>query len=102
MLHHLQVVAVVEMQDDLEVWVVLDGGHHQVAQVDQVGVAQRATRSLDDYRRVRVTRSAHDGLDLFHVVDVEGANAVAAAFGLVQDESQGDERHGGVPRCRLT
>ena len=43
--------------------------------------------------RGRLARGLHDRLDLLHVVDVEGPDAVAAAGGFVEELAHRDERH---------
>ena len=82
---HVQLVPMVEMQGDFEVWVLLNRRFHQLLEVDQVGVPQGTFGGLDDDRGVGLTRCAHDSLDLLHVVDVERADAIATALGLVKD-----------------
>ena len=54
-------------------------------EVAVLGEGARAAAGLDDDRRLGLLGRLHDGLNLFHVVDVEGADAVSALGGLVEE-----------------
>ena len=87
-------VSVIEVERDGDLGIELDGGLHQVPEEAVVRVRPGAARRLDDHGRGRLTRCLHDRLDLLHVVDVEGPDAVAAAGGFVEELAHRDERHG--------
>jgi hypothetical protein len=54
-----------------------DGGRDHVAQKGFAGVLAGACGALQDDRAVHGIGGLHDGVDLFHVVDVERRKAVA-------------------------
>ncbi|OPZ22794.1 MAG: hypothetical protein BWZ10_00252 [candidate division BRC1 bacterium ADurb.BinA364] len=83
----------VEVQGDRDFRIVLHGRHHDVLQIHQVGVLQSPAGGLNDHRRLGRFGRRHDGLDLLHVVDVEGANAVIAFDGFVKQLSHWNEGH---------
>ena len=94
-------VAVVLVHGDGDLRVQLGGGQHQVAQVVVVGVGAGAAAGLDDDRAVGLGGGHHDGLDLLHVVDVEGADAVVVLGGVVEQDAHGDQWHGRLLRGRI-
>ena len=63
-------------------------GEHHV-----VGVGARAAARLDDDRRVDRGRRLHHREALLHIVDIEGRHAIVVLGGVVEQLSQGDERH---------
>ncbi len=69
-------VAVVLVHGHRDVRIEFDGSQHQVSQVIVLRVRACAAGGLHDDRRVRFVRRFHDRLDLFHVVHVEGGDAV--------------------------
>ena len=73
-----------------------NGGEHQVAQEHVVRVLTRAAAGLDDHRRVGFLRRFHDGLDLFHVVDIERGQTVIVLGGVVTQFAQGNHRHASI------
>jgi len=83
----------VEMHRHRNVRVFFRRRFHQLLQVDHLAVFQRAAARLDDHRAVRVVRGLHDRLDLFHVVDVERANAIVAFGRFIKYLSHGYEWH---------
>ena len=87
-------VAVVLVHHHRDLGVELDRGFHELGQEDVVGVLARAAAGLDDHRRLGRARRLHDRLDLLHVVDIQGAHAVAVGGGVVEERAQGDEGHG--------
>ena len=89
--------AMVLVQHERDVRVLLDGGEHHVPQVGLARVLARAGRGLQDHRAAGFFRRFHDGLDLLQVVDVEGGHAVAVVGGVVEQLAQGDECHVGLP-----
>ena len=60
------------------------GGVHEVLEVGEIGVLERATRRLNDDRRVGFFCGHHDGLDLLHIVNVKGRHAVAIFGGVIE------------------
>ena len=97
------VVAVVEVHADGDVRVDLGDRVHHVLEHDVVGVLAGAARGLDDDRRIDGVGGRHDRQRLFHVVDVEGRNAVAVLGGVIEKLPQRDACHRGLPRlpgCR--
>ena len=72
----------------------LAGGQDEVEDVAILGEGACAAAGLDDDGRIGFDRRAHDGLDLFHIVDVECADAVTALGGLVEELPHGYEGHG--------
>lgn len=73
----------IQVQRHRDLRIQLGGRQHQVIQETILAVGARAARGLDDHRRLGLAGRLHDGLDLLHVVDVEGANAVAFLGGLI-------------------
>ena len=65
-----------------------DRGQDQVAQEGLAGVGTRTGRTLQADRGIDRGGGFHDGLDLFHVVDVERRQAVAVFGGVVQQLTQ--------------
>ncbi len=62
----------------------LRGGEHQVIQEPVLRIGARAAAGLHDHRRLGFARRFHDRLNLFHVVDVERANAISAFGCLIE------------------
>ena len=93
-------VAVVLVHHDGDLGIELRRGQHQVAQEEVVGVLAGAARGLDDDRALGGAGGLHDRLDLLHVVDVEGAHAVAVFGGVIEQWTKRDEGHFLTPsRC---
>ena len=86
----LKAVAVILVHGDRDLGIQLGRGQHQVEEVEVFGKLARAAAGLDDDRRLGFLGRHHDGLDLFHVVDVECADAVSALGGLVEKLPHGD------------
>ena len=59
-------------------------GARAYSQEPVLRIGAGAAAGLNDNRRLGFARRLHDGLNLLHVVDVEGTNAVSALGGLVQ------------------
>ena len=87
------VIAVVLMHADRNVGIHQRRCLHHLRQHDVVGVGAGAARGLHDHRRVDGLRRLHDRDDLFHIVDVEGGNAVAVLGGMIEKLSQGNLGH---------
>ena len=80
----------VQVHGDGDLRIQLGGRDHEVAQVVVLGVGAGAAGGLDDDGGVGLLGRFHDGLDLFHVVDVEGRQPVAVLGRVVQ---QGAHRY---------
>ncbi len=85
--------AVILVQADRNVRVLLDGRLDQLAQERLAGVLAGAGRGLQDDRAVAGFGRLHDGLDLLQVIDVEGRQTVAVIGGVVEQLAQGNESH---------
>ena len=82
------------VQADGDVRILLDGRFDQLAQERLAGVFARPGRGLQDDRAVAGFGGLHDGLDLLHVIDVEGGKTVAVLGRVVEQLAQGNEGHG--------
>ena len=60
---------------------------HEFLEINHLAVLQGAAACLDDDRAVGIIGGLHDGLNLFHVVDIKGTDAIAALCGFVQNLS---------------
>jgi hypothetical protein len=85
--------AVVLVHTHRDVRVLLDRGQDQVAQEGLAGIGTGTGGTLQDHRAVGLVGGLHDGLDLFHVVDVESGQAVAIFGGVVEQLTQGNQSH---------
>ena len=86
-LAELERIAVVEVKNDLgllpaEFLGVLDGTLSHVAQQCGVGIVAGAFRHLKDHGRLLGSGGLDDGLELLHVVEVEGGDSVTTLDGL--------------------
>ncbi|OQB35258.1 MAG: hypothetical protein BWY09_02374 [Candidatus Hydrogenedentes bacterium ADurb.Bin179] len=70
------------------------GRFHQFLQVDHLAVFQGAPAGLNDNRAVGIIGRLHDRLNLFHIVDVKRADAIAALRGFIQYLTHGYKWHG--------
>ena len=86
-------IAVVLMHADRDLRIDFDAGVHHVLEHDVVGVLAGAARGLDDHRRIDGGGRRHDGQRLFHIVDVEGRNAVVVLGGVVEQLAKGNASH---------
>ena len=77
LLAQLERVAVVQMDGDGDVGQA-DGGLDELLEINRVGVLARALGNLEDERGFFLFAGLDDGLDEFHVVDVERAEGVFA------------------------
>ena len=77
----LKVLAMVQVQGDGQAGV-SHGGLHQLHQVGVVGVLPGPGGDLEDDGSVDLLGCLGDALDDLHIVDVEGADGVAAVVGL--------------------
>ena len=84
------------VHDDGDVGVGFEGGQDLVAEEGFARVFAGAGGGLHDHRGVELVGGLHDGPDLFHVVDVEGGQAVAVFGGVVEQLAHGNEGHGGL------
>ena len=80
-----EAVAMILVHGDGNFGIKLAGGQNQMKEIAVLRKLPRAAAGLDDDRRFGFVGRAHDGLNLFHVVHVEGADAVAALGGLVEE-----------------
>ena len=83
----------IEMHADRNLRIDLGDRVHHVLEHHVIGVGPRATRGLDDDRRVDAGGRFHDGKRLFHVVDVEGGHAVIVFRRVVEQLTQRDTSH---------
>ncbi len=83
-------VAVVQVHGQGNLRIQFAGRQNQVIEVAVLGVGARPAAGLDDDRRLGLLRRLHDGLNLFHIVDVECADAITALGGLVEQLPHGD------------
>jgi hypothetical protein len=86
----LKAVAVILVHGDGNVGIELAGRQDQVKEIAVLRKLARAAAGLDDDRRLGFLGRFHDGLNLFHIVDVERADAVTALGGLVEELPHGD------------
>jgi hypothetical protein len=68
----------------------LAGSQNQVKEIAVLRKLARAAAGLNDDGRAGFLRRFHDRLNLFHIVDVERADAVTALGGLVEQLPHGD------------
>ena len=71
----------------------LDQTIDQILQDNVVGVAARATASLDNHRSIDLFGRFHDGQALLHVVNVEGGQAVVVFGGVIEQLSKRNAGH---------
>ena len=86
-------VAVILVHADRDVRVEFGAGIDDVLQHDIVGVGTGAARGLHDDGGVDLVGRLHDGERLFHVVDVEGRQAIAVLGCVIEQLPQRDTRH---------
>ena len=86
----LKAVAVILVHGDGNLGVELCRGLDEPEEVEILGKLARAAAGLDDDRGLGFLGRHHDGLNLFHIVDVECADAVTALGGLVEKLPHGD------------
>lgn len=86
--------AVVLVQHDRDVRILLDGGNDVVTQEGLAGVLAGTGGGLNDHRGVDRGGRFHDRVDLFHVVGVVRRHAIAVLGGMVQQLTKGDQCHG--------
>ena len=86
----LKAVAVILVHGDGNLRVELGRGLDELEEVEILGKLARAAAGLHDDRRLGFLGRHHDGLNLFHIVDVECADAVTALGGLVEELPHGD------------
>ena len=91
---HRRALAVILVHDHRNVRVSFEGGQDLVAQEGFASVFAGAGRSLHDHRGVELAGRFHNRPDLFHVVDVEGGQAVIIFGSMIEQLAQGNERHG--------
>jgi hypothetical protein len=78
---------------DRDVGIEFYRGQHQVSKIGVLRVGSRPTRSLYDNRGIGFVGSFHDGLDLFHVVDIKSGDTVVIFSSVIQQCTQWDEGH---------
>ena len=79
----LKILPVVQVQGHGQAGV-LDGGLHQLPQVDGLGILPGPGRHLEDQRGVDLLGCLGDALDDLHIVDVKGADGIAPGIGLLE------------------
>jgi hypothetical protein len=90
-------VAMVLVHADRDVRIHLGAGVDDVLQHDVVGVGARAAAGLHDHGGVHLLGGLHDSQGLFHVVDVEGGQAIAVLGGVIEKLTKRDARHVEIP-----
>ena len=90
----LKVGAVVQMEHNGDLGALDHGGLHQLDQVGVVGIGAGALGNLEDHGSLFFLTGLGNALDDLHVVDVEGADGVAARIGLLEHFGGCNERHG--------
>ena len=80
----LEAVAVVQVQSDGNFGALDNSSLNQLHQVGVVGVSAGTLGNLQDDRSLLFLASLGDGLNDFHVVDVESADSVAAVVSLLK------------------
>ncbi len=85
--------AVILVHTDRNVRILLDRGQDQVAQEGLAGIGTRTGGTLQDHRGIHGSSGLHDGLNLFHVVDVERGQAIAVFGGMVEQLTKGNQGH---------
>ena len=88
----LEAVAVIEVQRDGNIGI-QHGGLHQLGEVNMLGVLAGAGGNLQDDRGLLQLGGLGDGLNDLHVVDIEGADGVAALVGLAEHFLGSDQWH---------
>ena len=83
-------VAVVLVHADRKLGIELGRGEHEVLQVVVLRVGAGAARGLHDDGRLGFAGGFHDRLDLLHVVDVEGGQAVIIFGGVIEQQTHGN------------
>ena len=80
----LEIGAVVQMQHDGDVGAAGHSGFHQLHQIGVIGVGAGALADLQDDGSVLLLAGLGDALHDLHIVDVEGADGVAAGICLLK------------------
>jgi hypothetical protein len=95
--------SVILVQHDRNVRMRFHRGQHHVPKIGFARVLAGAGRGLQDHRTVGLLGRLHDGLYLFEIVDVERRHAIALLGGMIQQLTEGDERHGRllIPRFKV-
>ena len=81
-LAQLKGIAVVQMQRNGDLGILDNGGLHQLHQIGMVGIGAGALGNLQDDGASQLAGSLGDALDDLHIVDVEGADCIAAVISL--------------------
>ena len=88
----LEIRAVVEMQGDGQI-LAFERSLYEVLEVGGLRILSRTGGSLQDDGGFQCSRRFGDALDDLHVVDVEGADGVAALVGFLEHFFCSDEWH---------
>ena len=96
-----RLVTVVLVHADGDVGIGFHSCQDQVTQEVFASVVTSTTRRLQDHGAIGFIGCPHDRLDLLHVVDVEGRNAVAIFCRVVEQKPHGYERHRNPPKIDL-
>ena len=70
-----------------------DGGLHQLHQIGVVGIGPGALGDLENQRGIDLFSGLRNSLNDFHVVDVEGADGVAAIVGFLEHFGSSNQWH---------
>ena len=82
------------MQSDGDLGILNDSGLDQLHQIGVVGIGTGALGDLQDDGALQLASSLSDALNDFHIVDVEGADSVAAIISLRKHFLSTYQRHG--------
>ena len=88
----LKGVAVIQVQADGQAGLDL-GSLHQLYKIGAVGIGTGALGHLKDHRGIALPGSLGDALNDLHIVDVKGADGIAAVVGLFEHFRGCDNRH---------
>ncbi len=75
-----KILAVVQMQSQIQS-AVLNGGLHQLHQINMLGIFACAGANLQNQRRFCFLGGFSDALNNLHIVDVEGSDGVPSVIG---------------------
>ena len=92
LLAQLEGVAMIEMDRDGDIGSA-DGRLNELLEINGAGVLAGAFGDLKHDRRLFLLAGLDDGLEQFHIVDVEGTDAITALGGFVEDLAQCGEWH---------
>ena len=88
----LEAVAVIEMQGDGNIGIQY-GSLYQLGEVNMLGVLAGAGRDLQNHGSLLQLGSLGDRLNDLHVIDIEGADGIAALVGFAEHFLSSDQWH---------